>query len=538
MKILSVAEMVTAEAQANSAGISYATMMENAGKAVADLILTFEEIRHKKVTVLVGAGNNGGDGLVAARHLAQANVDVVCYLYKPRDPEQEPNYAKILELNVPAFQFSSDQQLRRLHGRLLRTDIVVDALLGTGVSRPIRGELAQLFRQLQLSLAQRTQNLAEQSRPLLTPIAGISPSPTPKPIVVAVDCPSGLNCDTGAIDPLTLPADITVTFAVPKRGHFRFPGAGSCGKLWVADIGIDQQLPAIANNGLELMNADQAKALLPARLADGHKGSFGKVVIFAGQAQYWGAPVLAGLGALRAGAGLVALGVPASIRPTVAIQLPSATYPPIPNPYVLDSTDVDWLIENDLLATVDGLLVGPGLGEAGDFITELLTVPNLPPLVVDADGLNGLLRIEKWWQKLPANSVLTPHPGEMARLCGINRTEMAQLDRINLAQTKAKAWGHIVVLKGAYTVVAHPAGRTMLIPFANPALAIAGSGDVLAGIIVSLLAQGLSPFGSAILGAFWHGCAGELLSKQGGNAGNLPTEIAQLMPAVRRKWVT
>jgi NAD(P)H-hydrate epimerase len=344
-----------------------------------------------------------------------------------------------------------------------------------------------------------------------------------------------LNCDSGALDKLAVPADLTVTFAGPKRGHFIFPGAAANGELVVADINISLALPEVAAVQTEVMTAGRASALLPKRRCDGHKGTFGWVLIAAGSARYWGAAALAGRAAYRAGSGLVALAVPGTIRPALATQLPEATYPLISEQDKL-GVDAAQAILADL-ATYQALLVGPGLDDAGPFMTALLSGEKraaLPPLVIDADGLNLLAELPDWPGRLPSSTVLTPHPGEMARLMGVSLGEVKGRDRVDLAQEKAAEWNCVVLFKGAYTVVAASDGRCAILPFANPALATAGSGDVLSGVIVALLGQGLPTFEAAVLGGYLHGAAGE---ESGLQAGLLAGEIADLLPDVmNRLW--
>ncbi len=532
-KIFTVAEMVAAEKAADAGGWSYDQMMETAGKHVAEAIIARHPAQEASILVLVGPGNNGGDGLVAGRYLAQAGADVAFYLYKPRDPAQDPNFAKIQEMGLLVLEASFDQRYRVLRTRLKITHIVVDALLGTGVTRPITGELANLLRQVRAGLQERADFLAQQQAPGLTSIAHLSAMPPPpRPVVTAVDCPSGLNCDTGELDGLALPADLTITFAGPKRGHFRFPGAAACGELVVADIGIDPKLPEVAGVGVTLMTAVAARNLLPARPIQGHKGSFGWALIAAGSADYWGAPLLAAKGAYRVGAGLVALAVPERIRPTIAAQLPEATYPAVPEQHKLGVESARLLLKQ--MERYRSLLIGPGLGTATELLEVLFKANGpahaLPPLVVDADGLNVLAQMPRWPRRLPPNTILTPHPGEMARLVGAPLAD----DRVAVARQMAQEWGHVVVLKGAYTVVAGPDGRCHIIPFANPLLGTAGSGDVLAGVLAGLLAQGVGVYETAVLGAYLHGAAGQLARAKFGDAGLLAGELADWLPKVRR----
>ena len=551
IKVFTVAQMVAAEKASDAAGNSYDEMMEKAGRAVAEAIIQRRPVSGQRVTILVGPGNNGGDGLVAGRYLAQAGAEVTFYLYRERDPEQDINLAQVQEMSLPILLAEHDQHYRNLRSRLRVSDIVIDALLGTGVSRPIGGNLAKLMDQVGAALRERASGGAREQggegteergsggsvtlHTLTgTPAHPITPSP-PQPYIVAVDCPSGLNCDTGALDKLSVPADLTVTFAGPKRGHFIFPGAAANGELVVADIGISLELPEVAAVQTEVVTAGRASGLLPKRRRDGHKGTFGWVLIAAGSARYWGAAALAGRAAYRTGAGLVALAVPGTIRPALATQLPEATYPLISEQDKLGVDAAQAILAG--LPTYQALLVGPGLHDARPFMKALLSGENrpaLPPLVIDADGLNLLADMPGWPGRLPSSTVLTPHPGEMARLMGAPLGEVKGRDRVTLAQEKAAQWNCVVLLKGAYTVVAGPDGRCAILPFANPALATAGSGDVLSGVIVALLGQGLAPFEAAVLGGYLHAAAGQ---ETGLQAGLLAGEIADLLPDVMdRLW--
>lgn len=536
MKIFRVADMIAAEQAADAMGHSYAQMMEMAGRGVAAAIQRTMAVTGLRILVLVGPGNNGGDGLVAGRYLAEAGANVLFYLVKPRDPAADSNLARIQAMGLESILAEYDQRYRVLRLRLNGCDMVLDALLGTGVSRPITGELATLLRHVHAGLTERAEIMAaeqaEQAGATLTPISPAQPATTaPRPHVVAVDCPSGLNCDTGELDPLTLPADLTVTFAGPKWGHFLFPGAAACGQLTVADIGVGDDLPVVHALTAEVATANALRPWLPTRPLDGHKGTFGRVLIAAGCTAYRGAPVLCATGAFRAGAGLVALATPEVVRASAVAHLPEAIYPPLTTPDYLDDTAATELLET--LGQYKALLIGPGLGEAEAFVMKLLAgLPAVsPPMVLDADALNVLALRADWPHLLEPNMILTPHAGEMARLCGMDTAALRQEDRLALAQAKAQAWGCVLLLKGAYTVVANATGHCTVIPFANPALATAGSGDVLAGVIVALLGQGVPPYEAAVLGAYLHGLAGQLATHGHGRAGLLARDIANHIPA-------
>jgi len=553
IEIFTVREMMAAEKAADAAGNSYEEMMEKAGQSVAEAIMDRSPITDRQITILIGPGNNGGDGLVAGRYLAEAGAQVTFYLYKERSVEDDLNMAKVQEMDLPVILMEYDQRYRVLRTRLRETDILVDALLGTGVSRPIGGELAKLMRQVQAALEERERLVTEHSRPSLIAVTSFENNipdwadqeklgaksdrkiPTSNPVIVAIDCPSGLNCDSGELDVLALPAALTVTFAGPKRGHFLFPGATACGDIVVADIGIGPDLPEITRVPVELATAETVRTLLPERRRDGHKGTFGWVLIAAGSARYWGAPALAGRAAYRSGSGLVALAVPTLIRPALAILLPEATYPTIADDDLLTDQAARTLLGE--MNAYKALLIGPGLHTATSFLETLLDSPPdaLPPMVIDADGLNLLAGMPNWADRLPANTVLTPHAGEMARLLGMSLETMRTYDRIDLSREKAADWGCVILLKGAFTVIAGPDGRCMVLPFANPALATAGSGDVLSGVIASLLGQSLPPFEAAVLGGFLHAAAADMA---GIDAGLLATEIAdwvaEALDAMRR----
>jgi NAD(P)H-hydrate epimerase len=546
MKIVTVDEMRRIEAAANAAGHAYATMMEHAGRAVAQAITSRRKVRGRRVLVLVGPGNNGGDGLVAARYLAKAGAQVVCYLLKPRDPAQDENFRLAQEQGTSMVSAGEDEQWSTLKHLMLEANVVVDALLGTGTRLPLRGALAEM-----LDLARQILAIRRQPRESLTSLTALSaPAKRDWPFVAAVDGPSGLDYGSGALDQAAIPADLTVTFAYPKRGHFRFPGAGTLGELVVADIGTD---PALADDvALEVVTPQMVRDWLPSRPPDAHKGTFGKAFIVAGSTNYTGAAYLAGAAATRTGAGLVTLALPAAIHPIIAARLAEATYLLLPHELGIVSGGDHLLVKQ--LEAYDALLLGPGLGQekkTADFIQALLAggkrrhlgfagaearpplAPTLPPLVVDADGLNLLAKMESWPKLLPTESILTPHPGEMARLMGCAISDV-QADRIGAARSQAAAWGHIVVLKGAYTIVAAPDGRTAIEPFANPGLATAGTGDVLAGTVVALRAQGLGPFEAAAAGAYLHGLAGELARAEIGAAGMVAGDVLARLPQAWR----
>jgi len=540
-KIVTVEQMRAVEQAADAKGHTYAAMMEHAGAAVAERVLELVEGNPEpRIAILVGPGNNGGDGLVAGRRLLEAlpRAQVGAFLLKPRD-DSDDVFVRAREAGVFIADADNDRAAgyRGLQQLVSSADVLIDALFGTSLRLPIKGEPAKVLQAAHKALALRRADRPQ--RPFVTP-ARPSEGDTSRPagpVVVAVDCPSGLDCDTGALDPNALHADETVTLAAAKPGLFVLPGAEAVGLLHIAAIGLPARLPELDDIPFTLVDAAEVARRLPSRPIGSHKGTFGKALIVAGSLNYVGAAYLSGDAAYRSGAGLVTVAAPQIIVPVLAGMLPEATWLLLPHDMgVINAAAVRVL--RDELAGCQALLIGPGLGRedvTAEFLRELLQpkeelrrsraigfVPvtgadaerssngaPLPPLVIDADGLNLLAGMDDWTALVPAHTVLTPHPGEFARLSGLDVAEV-QAGRVALAREKAAAWNCVVVLKGAFTVVAAPDGRCALQPFATSALATAGTGDVLAGTIAGLLAQGLEPFDAALAAGWVHGMAGLL----------------------------
>ncbi len=525
MKLVNADQMRALEQRADKSGNTYAMMMERAGRAVADAIAARLGTHEKRVLVLVGPGNNGGDGLVCARHLHDAGARVSLYVWKRAEDAADENFKLCRERKIAMIRAEDDTQLETLKQLVRESDIIVDALLGTGVTRPIEGLLKDLL--------QAVKGAIGASHSDLLSLSPAPPPPRPRPHIVAVDLPSGLNPDTGALDPATLTADFTVTFAFPKIGQLNFPGAGVVGELIVADIGIPAEWARDVT--LEVASASEITARLPIRPRDAHKGTFGKAMICAGSANYLGAAFLAGSAATRAGAGLVTLALARSVYPIVAAAVHETTFLPLPDDQGALVPDAAQVLR-ERIADYDSLLVGPGLGrdpKTIEFVRRLLG-DKLLPLVIDADALFALAQTPEWWMRLaPGAAILTPHPGEMATLCGMTR-DAVQNDRINIAKKFAAQWKQVVLLKGAHSVVAAPDGRITLIPFATPALATAGTGDVLAGTIVALLAQKIELFAAAVVGAYLHGFAGRMAEEEIGTAGVVAGDLLPRLPRAIR----
>ena len=508
MKLVTVSQMQAIERDADAGGLTYEQMMENAGHGLADIILDlYAGETELEVLGLVGAGNNGGDTLVALAALAAEGWKARAYLVKRKKDDLVKRF-----LEAGGEVLSKENPFVQLAQAIETADVFLDGVLGTGVKLPLKKEVAELLSEVNDVLD------------------GMSESP----LIVAVDCPSGVDSDTGEVADEAIPADITVTMAAVKQGMLKLPAFEYIGEPKVVDIGLPADLPSFQDLRTEVADEESVAAFLPERSLDSHKGTFGTALIAAGSVNYTGAVVLAGEAAYRAGAGLVTLAVPAPVHVALAGRFPEATWVLLPHEMGIISGNASEVFAKNL-ERATALLIGPGFGTEDttkDFIENLLrgkvstkrvtagigfvhkqsekqeqTNSELPPMVVDADGLKLLAKITDWQKLLPTPAILTPHPGEMSVLTGLSKEEI-QADRQEVASRYAREWGHVVVLKGAFTVIASPDGRTTLIPVASPALARAGTGDVLAGLIVGLRAQGLEAFDAAVVGAWIHAQAG------------------------------
>ncbi len=511
MKVVTVEEMRQLEEVCGKIGLPSDKLMENAGKAVAEQVRsTLDDIEKQPILLLIGPGNNGGDGLVTARHLKDWGADVSVYLLSER-PDDDPNLKLVHERDIPCIEAGQDERLTKLGELLSSSKAVIDCIFGTGRSRPLEGIFKQVL---------ETVSNAQSNQPLLH--------------TFAVDIPSGLNADTGEADPACLYVNDTITLGLPKLGLFNAAGTERAGQITVADIGIPSYLSERITT--ELITWDWAASILPERPFTANKGTFGRILVVAGSGRYIGAAYLACMGAMRVGAGLVTLATPASLKPILAGKLTETTYLPLPETSAgTISSGAAKMIQNEL-GNYDVLLIGCGIGQGqqvADFIKNTLLGSKRAqlPLVLDADALNNLARTRNWWQKLHDDAILTPHPGEMSRLAGVSINEV-QSDRIGTARRMAKEWGKTVVLKGAYSVIAEPDGRCRISPMANPGLASAGTGDVLAGVIAGLRAQGMAAAEAAACGVYLHAEAGEVVRVELGDAGMIASDLLPVLPMV------
>lgn len=522
MKYVSVAEMIAIEKEANSLGLTYETMMENAGRNLAVAIMdAYGYMDEDGAVGLVGSGNNGGDTLVALHYLALEGWKTCAYIVRPR-PLDDPLIQRLVQDGCEILWLAEDPAYQKLDAWLEKCGVVMDGVLGTGIRLPLRGELASTLEHVRLKLS----TLYEA------------------PFVVAVDCPSGIDCDSGEAAGECIPADLTVTMAAIKQGLLKFPAYHYVGEYQIVEIGLPEDGESLkAWRDVKSFIPDLAwvRQIMPGRPADAHKGTFGTALVIAGSLNYTGAALLAGQAAYRAGAGLVTLGVPSPLHTSLAGIFPEATWLLLPHEMgVISEQAAKIVFEN--LTRVTALLAGPGFGledATSNFMSLLIAGtkktkgskigfvkeselaeenrrPALPPMVIDADGLKLLAKIPKWPQHLPPLSILTPHPGEMSVLTGLS-TAQIQAERVEIAKRYSQEWGHIVILKGAFSVIASPEGETAIIPVASAALARAGSGDVLAGLITGLLAQGMLPFEAATAGGWIHAQAGLLAADELGS---------------------
>lgn len=514
MKLVTTAQMRELERLTEAAGTDTATLMERAGLAVAqEAVISAGATGERIFLVLVGPGNNGGDGLVAARHLRDWDVPVHAYLLAPRGADDAP--ARDAAAAGVATTLADDDPDRTALDALLGEAVcVIDALLGTGQRLP----------------------LGEPFTSVLSHLARARGRGVGRPRLVACDLPTGVDADHGAVDPHAVTPDLTVAFGHAKVGTYVTPGAMHAGEVVRIDIGIAEE--ASAGLPYEDITLSRLRPALPARPADAHKGTFGRATLVGGSTRYPGALRLAGEAAARVGCGLVELAAPAEIQPLVAAGLPDAVHLPLP---ATDGALNEAAARALLRETGDtaALLVGPGLAlTAGThaLVRGLLAAweePAATPVVWDADALSVLATVDGWWERLARPAVLTPHPGEMARLLRTTGEEV-QGARLDCATATAARTGAVVVLKGAATIVAAPDGRAAISNVATSALAHAGSGDVLAGMLTGFLAQGMEPFLAAQTAVYLHGECGKVAGRALGAPSTLAQDLLRALPEVRR----
>jgi NAD(P)H-hydrate epimerase len=493
-------------------GMPGMVLMENAGRGAAELARELLGER-RRLAVVAGPGNNGGDGFVIARLLLDAGYQVNTYVAVPRDKYKGDalKNLELLEAMSPTIVSVADaDEAADLAIQLLHDGFVVDALLGTGVTRDVEGHLGDL-------------------------IDAINGSGAP---VMAVDLPSGLDADTGRPWGKAVLAEATATFGHYKRGLVLHPGATLAGKVRVVSIGVPGFVSEEAGWDGRLIGEAEVRALVPERDAESHKGTFGHLLLLAGSRGKTGAAAMAGLTAMRVGTGLVTVATTLDAQPILEARCPFE----LMTEAIVESAEsplADDGIERmkQLLEGKKALAVGPGIGTApgiSALALALLEATDLP-VVVDADGLNILAASQDEAKSLEADLVLTPHPGEMARLMNTGVPEIQQ-DRIGAARRAAADYGAVVALKGARTVIAAPDGQVFVCPTGNPGMGSGGTGDVLTGAIGGFLAQGLSPLDATLLGVYLHGLAGDLAASRIGEPGLIAGDLIDEIPAILGEW--
>jgi hydroxyethylthiazole kinase-like uncharacterized protein yjeF len=489
-------------------------LMEKAGRGTA---LVAKEMlgdpQGKVVVIFCGRGNNGGDGFVVGRYLSQWGANVEFFLTAERKEvkgDAKVNLERAVGLDLPIMEISKKEQIPSR----IKADLIVDGLFGTGFVGEIKGYMKDIIELINFS--------------------GIP--------VLSVDIPSGIHADTGEFTGPCVKASRTVTMALPKIGHFFFPGKEMSGKTSVVDIGVPQKVVEEEDISLNLITEEEVGQMIPRRAGDAYKGSCGRVVLIAGSTGMTGAASLASLSCLRVGAGMAILGIPQTLNPIFEIKLTEVMTHPLPDVRKKGALAIRGLGEvRELLKWGDCCAIGPGLGqhfETIELVRRLVSKLEMPA-VIDADGLNALAKDTSILKECQAPLILTPHIGELSRLNGVPASEIAK-DRIRYASDFAKEYNCVLVFKGAPTIISGLGGQTYVNPTGNAGMATAGSGDVLTGIIVGLLAQMLMlnknkdikkiMLDSACAGVFLHGLTGDLAKEEKGEMGLIAGDMMEKVP--------
>lgn len=496
---------------ADSYSLPEIVLMENAGRRSAEVAIEMlGGVQGKSLCVVAGSGNNGGDAMSAARHLANKGARVRVFLageHANLKPSAAAMYTILEKMGMELHELNGDRDWDRFHMALKFSEGIVDGILGTGAVGELRKKTLKLIEEINQS-----------ERP-----------------VMAIDMPSGVAADTGAVQTAAVRAQATLSLGLPKPGQLLSPGADYVGRLVVDDIGLPSQLLDSDKMSLQMLDKDLAASLLPERARDVHKGSCGRILIVAGSRGMTGAAVMAAKAALRIGAGLVTLAVPQSQQPIVAAQVQEIMTCPLPE------TEAGYLGGEDAVQVVlslankaDVLLMGPGLGRAAETMEFVRLVSTRTPcrLVLDADALFAFARLPEVLAECKERPILTPHLGEMARLMGVE-TETLRGNLVPAAQRLAKGCKAVLVAKGECTLMAYPEGEVFFSTLGNPGMATAGTGDVLAGTIAGLAAQTEVDF-MPLLGTYLHGRAGDLAYEVLGE-GLLAGDIIEKLPQARRE---
>ena len=492
-----------------SFGIPSRVLMENAGRGATQILFEkFDGLKNKKVGIVAGRGNNGGDGFVIARYLAQKGIKATIYLLSKRAKikgDAAANLKLLDPLNIPVIEIPDRKALSTHRTSMVHQEIWVDAILGTGLKSEVKGYFREII-----------EFINSLNKP-----------------VFAVDIPSGLDSDTGQLCGVCVRANTTATFAFAKIGQILFPGANYTGDLEIVEIGIPPHIAEEAGLRQYLLTSSLISDYLKLtpRLSDAHKGNTGHLLLISGSPGKTGAAAMTAMSAMRTGAGLVTLGIPSSLNPVLESQCLEAMTCSLSetNDGMLGESSFNAIME--LLSGKTCFAIGPGLGNAAETksLVRRLIQESTVPVVIDADGINSLAGHTKILQNLKPPVILTPHPGEMARLVD-STAKNIQKDRVGCARDFAERFNVHVVLKGARTIIAHPDGSVFINPTGNPGMASGGMGDVLTGMIAGLVTQDYSPETAAHAGVFLHGTAADAVADKTGPFGFLATDVMRVIP--------
>lgn len=498
MKVVTAQEMAEIDKLTiEKYGVPSLVLMERAALSVAKHIIP---LGLKNLIILAGPGNNGGDGVAVGRILKNRGFNIKIFQLFP-DDKLSNDCKKQLEIaekyGISLFKRYPTKK------ELSEAEVIVDALFGTGLKKKIEGDLAKLI------------NLINSLNKT----------------VIAIDIPSGVSSDSGEILGIAIKASLTVTFGLPKRGHLLFPGREFVGKLSIEDIGFPKELTESEKLKVSLITKDFVLSLIPPRPFYSHKGTYGHVLVIAGSIGKTGAALMCAKSTLRTGSGLLTMAVPSSLKEVFQSRVLEEMILPLPCNTQTLSKDAIKKIDEFINEKADVVAFGPGVGvnEDTEEILKFLLNHCHVPIVIDADGITLLSNIKDLLKNAKAKTVITPHPGELSRLIGVPVREIEK-NRIDIAQNVAKELNTIVVLKGVPTIISEPEGTTFINNTGNPGMATGGTGDVLTGIIASLIGQNLSPFYSSVLGVYIHGLSGDLAAKYRGNHGLIAGDLIDNLP--------
>jgi NAD(P)H-hydrate epimerase len=513
MKIVTAKEMQEIDRTAiDDYGIPGIVLMENAAKGVvASLFKKFPDIKDKKIGILAGKGNNGGDGLAVARLLTDKDISVTVYLLVKKEflrGDAKTNLEKAEEIGIKIFEITSPNELKAVKDDILKNDAFIDAIFGTGLTSGVKGYYVDVIKFINSS----------------------------NKFILSIDIPSGLSSDTGEIIGEHIKADMTVALCLPKIGEILYPAAEYTGELEVVDIGIPELIINNKEIKINLIEEKDAAKMLPKRRPDTHKGTYGHLTVIAGSRGKGGAAALSSISALRAGAGLVTLALPECLNVSFEVGIPEVMTLPLPD--TREGT-IDKSSYKILLKFLDGksaVLIGPGITtnpSTSSLIKNIIKEVSCP-LLIDADGINIIADNMDLLKDKSSPIAVTPHPGEMARMLNSTSKEI-QGNRIESSRKLSVEYGIYVILKGARTIVTTPEGDVYINPTGNPGMATAGTGDVLSGIIAGFISQGLSVRDSSILGVYLHGLAGDIAAGELSQTALIASDLLKTFPeAIKR----